>query len=54
MDRSYRKGQALIETLILGISLMSFLLLIQNCEKKMKRKYDAYKIQKKILFKKRY
>lgn len=52
MDSQHRKGQALIETLILAMSLVYFIFFINTFEGKLKRKYDAYKIQKKILFKK--
>lgn len=47
MDRFNRKGQALIETVILGVLLFSFFILMEGCYGKIKPTYEKHKIQSK-------
>ena len=46
MGKQYRKGQSLIETLILTLSLMIFFISMESCHGKIKNRYNSFKIQK--------
>ena len=44
MERSYRKGQSLIETLIITLMLTLFFITLETCHEKIKPRYQHYKV----------
>ena len=53
MGSSNRKGQALIEIIILSTALAVAITFMCANEKSIKRRYDAYKAQRKVYFPKK-
>lgn len=51
MGCSHRKGQTLVETLIVCIFMTMILIFMDHWSEVLKEKYNAYKIQQRHLFK---